>query len=289
MADGTSAFILEILELLRWANDTTTLDLYYPTVKRAAQWQMNVSRAFKVPTKLQTTYDILNFPQYDVAAYNSVFHMAAMAATAQLAQAAGDPSFGEACTRALKDAQAAFETLQWNHTLGAYNAGSSGCTSTGCAYAEGLFADSFYGQVLAFSAGLGTLGDAAHLESHLTTQLQRNCVSFDHGKVVRGRCPNGMVVLTGRPNNRSINKQSGCDLQVWEMANPNHATLGLHLGLDADEMLGVFQPSATSWSQRINNQWDTAGIKDTDGYGTVSSHYGALIESSGGGVGQGVL
>jgi hypothetical protein len=34
----------------------------------------------------------------------------------------------------------------------------------------------------------------------------------------------------------------------------------------------VFKPSATSWSRRINNQWDTAGIKDTSGYGTVTSH-----------------
>ena len=67
--------------------------------------------------------------------------------------------------------------------------------------------------------------------------------------------------------------------------------------LDVQEMLAVFEPSATSWSQRINNQWsvfvptalpdllggdaslalclrDTAGIKDTSGYGTVTSHYG---------------
>ena len=34
----------------------------------------------------------------------------------------------------------------------------------------------------------------------------------------------------------------------------------------------MFKPSATSWSRRINNQWDTAGIKDTSGYGTVTSH-----------------
>ena len=39
-------------------------------------------------------------------------------------------------------------------------------------------------------------------------------------------------------------------------------------------MLAVFETSATSWSKRLNNQWDTAGIKDTSGYGTVTSHYG---------------
>ena len=37
MGDGSSAFIIEILEFLRWANDSTKVKLYYPTVKRAAQ------------------------------------------------------------------------------------------------------------------------------------------------------------------------------------------------------------------------------------------------------------
>lgn len=33
MADATSMFIFYILELVQWAGDKTTLDLYYPTVK----------------------------------------------------------------------------------------------------------------------------------------------------------------------------------------------------------------------------------------------------------------
>ena len=82
--------------LPRWANDTTTLQLYYPTIKRAAMWQMDVSSSFGVPTKLQTTYgtpiaygqhfhanrfsDILGFPKYEIGAYASVFHIAALAA-----------------------------------------------------------------------------------------------------------------------------------------------------------------------------------------------------------------
>ena len=61
-----------------------------------------------------------------------------------------------------------------------------------------------------------------------------------------------MVVLTGREADGDIT--GGCDLQVWEMAPPNHASLGIHLGLPVDEMLAVFEPSATSWSKRINNQ-----------------------------------
>eukprot|EP00658_Telonema_sp_P-2_P012197 TRINITY_DN14648_c0_g1_i1.p1 TRINITY_DN14648_c0_g1~~TRINITY_DN14648_c0_g1_i1.p1 ORF type:complete len:256 (+),score=58.98 TRINITY_DN14648_c0_g1_i1:105-770(+) len=111
--------------------------------------------------------------------------------------------------------------------------------------------------------------------SHLATQLARGCVQFVDGNPAPG-CPNGMVVFTGREQDGG-GVTGQCDYQVWEMAPPNHATLGIHLGLDVDQMLAVFEPSATSWSQRINNQWDTAGIKDTAGYGTVTSHYGMHI------------
>ena len=55
MADSTSMFIMYVLELLRWDGDAQTLQLYYPTVKRAAEWQMNVSATFGVPLKLETT------------------------------------------------------------------------------------------------------------------------------------------------------------------------------------------------------------------------------------------
>ena len=51
-------FICYVLELLRWSGDRQTLALYWPTVKRAAEWQMNVSAAYGVPLKLQTTYAI---------------------------------------------------------------------------------------------------------------------------------------------------------------------------------------------------------------------------------------
>eukprot|EP01051_Picozoa_sp_SAG22_P006580 SAG22_NODE_435_length_10524_cov_8.503789_8_plen_112_part_00 len=66
MSDSTSMFILYVLELLRWNGDTETLRL-------AALWQMNVSSEFGVPLKLETTYDILQFPQdYELSTYATV-------------------------------------------------------------------------------------------------------------------------------------------------------------------------------------------------------------------------
>merc|ERR1719174_2595411 len=85
MSDSSSMFVLYVLELLRWSGDRATLQLYYPVVKRVAQWQMNVSSTFGVPVGLETSYDILGFPRYTLSAYASVFHLAAMAATRELA------------------------------------------------------------------------------------------------------------------------------------------------------------------------------------------------------------
>ena len=96
MSDGSSMFMLYVLEFLKWGGDAETARLYYPTVKarariihsprrppttrangicarpdprptvqRAAQWQLSVSEKIGLPFRLETTYDILKFPDYD--------------------------------------------------------------------------------------------------------------------------------------------------------------------------------------------------------------------------------
>lgn len=77
-----------------------------------------------------------------------------------------------------------------------------------------------------------------------------------------------MVILTGRQ------RVGVTDWQIWEGGPPNHATLAIRAGVPPAVALKNFHSSATSWSERINDQWNTAGIKDTDGYPTVTSHYG---------------
>jgi hypothetical protein len=62
MGDSSSAFVLEVLELYRWANDTTTLGLYWQTVKQVVHWQLKQSEVYGLPFKLETSYDILGFP-----------------------------------------------------------------------------------------------------------------------------------------------------------------------------------------------------------------------------------
>ena len=48
-----------MLELYRWQNDSATVQQLWPVVKKAAEWQMNVSAADGAPEHLCNTYDIL--------------------------------------------------------------------------------------------------------------------------------------------------------------------------------------------------------------------------------------
>ena len=204
--------------------------------------------------------------------------MAAMRAAAELADHAGDVAFRDECSAALASAQGGFDALQWNETAGHYNAGSSGCSASGCSVGVGLFADSFYGQVLAYSLwGEPLVRNVTKLQSHLQQEEATNCVHTD----VRGGngtyelvdgCPNGLIIMTKRPVEET-------DLQIWEMATHDHSALLLHQieGANASAVANALKISAatgTSYSQRLNDQWNVAGIKSNDGYPSITSHYG---------------
>lgn len=261
MSDSSSMFILYVLELLRWGGDEESLRLYYPTVKRAAMWQMNRSAGFGVPEGLETTYDILKFPSYQLSTYASVFHLAAMRATEELARASGDTEFAAAAHSAFVVAQTAIDELQWNASLGFYNAASNSCTrGKGCDAGIGSFADAFYAQVLAYSLGLGDLlADPSRLDSHLAYTAKANCVHNEvgTGNLVHG-CPNGLVIMTNRPIELT-------DLQIWEMATYDHVALALHRNqTEMSEALVLAEASGTSYSLRMNDQWNIAGIKSNE-------------------------
>lgn len=285
MSDVSSMFILYVLELLRWDADNVTATLYYPTVKRAAQWQMRNASRFGVPTHLQTSYDIMGFDKSEVAVYASVFHLAAMAAAAELATFAGDASFADECRAALERGRSAIDQLQWSVEGRHYWAASSNCTAgAGCDASSGVFADSFYAQVLVYSvAGEELLADPTRLDQHLETEARTNCVHTDlsggNGStdVLAPGCPNGLVGITGRP-------VQGTDLMVWAMTNYNHATLlvrrsdgGMRAGATSPQVgraLALAQAAGTSYTERVRDQWNVAGIQSNDGYPCLTSHCG---------------
>lgn len=115
--------------------------------------------------------------------------------------------------------------------------------------------------------GLGDLLlQPERLSSHLTFTWKTNCVHNDPitNELLAG-CPNGLVIMQNRPTQQT-------DLQVWEMATHDHVALALHRGMGAAQALALSQGTATSYSNRTNDQWAIAGIKSNDGYPSITTH-----------------
>ena len=276
MADSSSMFIMYVLELWNGDADEVSLKLYYPTVKRAALWHMSTVKDFDLPRGLETTYDILGFPKYEISAYSSAFHMMAMKAAAKLARVMGDDVFAQECDASLTRAQVALDTLSWMGTY--YSAASSNCTrGVGCGVQEGLFADAFYAQVLSHSAGLGDLLlDPSKLQTHLETTAKVNCAQPQANGTLAQGCPNGLIALVGR------SPPGPTDHQIWQMANHDWVALRLRSNVGAEDIsdtLELSKRSVQGWSEGVKDQWNTAGISDSASYPTVTSHYGYHMTS----------
>lgn len=181
MSDVTSMFMMYTLELYKWANDTAFLQQMWPYVAKGAQWQMSVSQQYGLPAHLVSTYDILGLDKYPVATYNSIFHLMAMRVCVELSTVMGNQTLANQCQAALTRGQQALDNMLWVEQTGnvsSYYAAVYGVNAS-------LMADSFYGQVLAFSAGLGVLSNATRMASHLQAEYERNDTPF------------GLRVMTG--------------------------------------------------------------------------------------------
>jgi len=270
MSDVSSMFIVYVWELYAWANDTQSLKEFYPNAKRAAQWHISVSQEFGIPYRLVSTYDILGLDQYNVTAYNSVFHLLAMKAAEKLATAMGDAAFATICSNAFKTAQISMDKYLWNSTAGYYNAYWGIPPHINPAPSGALQSDSFYAQVLAYSAGLGfILPDEAKARSHLAAERRIN------------ESPFGFLLMTGRYPYPG----PWTDNAVWMMANPNWATLNIQLATTQQQVqdaLDVEKQTIDWWRSELHDLWNVAGITGGLGYGAegqpyITSHYGYFM------------
>eukprot|EP01043_Picozoa_sp_COSAG02_P048866 COSAG02_NODE_4850_length_4905_cov_6.344985_1_plen_1001_part_00 len=252
MSDVSSMYITYILELYRWQNDTKTLHELWPVVKKAALWQMNVSTDDGTPEHLENTYDILGPTRYKHVSYNTVFHLLAMKAAAELATVMGDIDFATTCTTALKRGQTAFDEQQWvTNMTGAPHYSFAADRS------QSLMADSLYGQLLADSSGLGTLlAVEDNIKRHLETEAKWN--DSPHGLRVESE----MGVSTGSGE------------AVWQGASPNWASINIRHGfMGVDEALEQPKKSLGLWRSELNDLWNICGLSQ-NGQSWITSHYG---------------
>jgi non-lysosomal glucosylceramidase len=254
-----------------FASDIVSLKLYWPTIQRIVRWHVQQTAKLGVPYKLETTYDQLDFTKDDASSYATVFHLVAMKACIEVARVMNDTETESLCSKSLNNTRKAFDLLQWS--IDHYAAVSNNCSKNTCQEQIGVFSDTFYPQVLAFTLGLGSLIDENRLRSHLNVTATNNC-AFPNGKgdIIPGKCPHGLITLTGR-------KPSNTDWEIWQMINHDFAVLSLHLNASIQDSLLYSQRSATTWSKVVNDAWGVAALSDANGLPTCINHYGYHMTS----------
>ncbi|CAF0731261.1 unnamed protein product [Adineta steineri] len=259
MGDVTTIFILETLELYRWTNDFNFLKDMYPHVVAGIQWQLSVSTEFGLPEHLECTYDIPNMSQYPTTTFNSFMHLAALRACMELALIMNDTNTYNQCYEPFIRANKQINQLLWyNDTIdtGYFLA------YTGGAGEKAIFTDALYGQVLAFTYGLGPLYNISIMKKHLESEVRL------------ADTPYGLRMLTGREP--LTNPQ---DNSIWMGASQDWSVLNLWFNMDPDSALIQSEKGLNLVRQTLNDQWNVHGLYAADGYGIggkpwVTSHYG---------------
>ncbi len=227
---------------------------------------MRIASELDLPTFLVNTYDILDQNEYDLCSYNSAFHALGLAAARELANAVGDTAFASQCDAALTRTRVAMDKMQWNETGRYYN---SYTNLSETEQAGAIMTDTFYSQVLAYSLGLGVLvQNQTRLQLHLQAEMIHN------------DSPLGMLVQTGRYPYPGPPQ----DNAVWQMGNPNWATLNIHLKQDITHALNVANKTLGWWRHVVNDLWNIPALAGGLGYGAegqpwASSHYGYYMSS----------
>jgi len=259
MGDVTTVFILETLELYRWTNDSAFLKDMYPHVLAGVKWQLSVSSSFGLPEHLQCTYDIPGMDQYPTTTFNSFMHLAALRACMELALIMNDSTTYNTCYEPFVIAVKQINQMLWYSDTPetgyflAYTGGSG---------EKAIFTDALYGQVLAFTYGLGPLYNISTMQLHLNSEVRI------------ATTPYGLRMLTGRePLNNSQ------DNTIWMGSSQDWSTLNLWLNVEPDFAIVESEKSLNHVRLTLNDQWNTHGLYAGDGYGVGgkpwnTAHYG---------------
>jgi hypothetical protein len=186
-------------------------------------------------------------------------HLSALRACMELALVMNDSTTYNTCYEPF-----VFAVQQINQMLWYNDSADTGyfLAYTGGQGEKAIFTDALYGQVLAFTYGLGPLYNISTMQKHLESEVRL------------ADTPYGLRMLTGREP--LTNPQ---DNAIWMGASQDWSVLNLWLNMDADNATSQSKKGLSHVSQVLNDQWNTHGIYAGDGYGVggkpwITAHYG---------------
>ncbi|XP_032237936.2 uncharacterized protein LOC5512607 isoform X1 [Nematostella vectensis] len=188
MADVNPAFLSQVYHLYMWTGNKKLLDDLWPAIKHVTHAMVTwTTNGTSLPLRMTNTYDILQFQRYDVSMYNSVMHLLGLTVARAIGQVRKERKFVKDLTLRIRKATSAIDRLLWDEKRGYYRAWWDHAQPSTSA----LMADSLYGQVWAYTLGLGNLLDENKMASHLRKEAELNDTPFGL-KVMSGlRKPKG--------------------------------------------------------------------------------------------------
>ncbi|XP_031550637.1 uncharacterized protein LOC116288065 [Actinia tenebrosa] len=167
MADVHPAFIAQVYHLYIWAGKEQLLRDLWPTVRKATQWMIDEGTdGTGLPLRMTNTYDILQLQQYDHSFYNSVMFLLGLRAAEEIAEVQKDVDMYFLIREAIAKALKKVDQLFWDDERGYYHAWWDSKKGS----PPWMMADSLYGQVWAYTLGLGNLLDPEKMKSHMNKE-----------------------------------------------------------------------------------------------------------------------
>lgn len=183
-----------------------------------------------LPFRKVSTYDIVALDKYDHDAYNSFVYLLALRAAQEMGTIKNDTKFTSSIHRAFNQAQKRIDVELWDENKQYYHAwwdmeyGSP----------EWIMSDSLYGQVWAYSLGLGDLVPRSKLKEHLLSEVERNDSPFglkvlNTGETEITQEDTSIILSHHVPGCKSLENITKHN-SVWMGADADWSSLMLHLG-----------------------------------------------------------
>jgi uncharacterized protein (DUF608 family) len=164
MGDTTPIFVLSILQLYQVTGDVQVLGSFHDAVIAAVEWHAVRAAPLGLPNNLWSSYDWFEMEKQNLTAYNSVLHLAMLAAAEKIGQELGDAVLIDTARSLRANASRTILSQLWNgRFLRAFaNAGGK--------QIDALHVDSLYG--LLWARRLLRVRDRVYASVHATSRTR---------------------------------------------------------------------------------------------------------------------
>lgn len=265
LGDSCTTFVLGVYQDYLWTGDDDYINVMWPAVKKAIQWQIQRSDEFGLPNKLNNSYDWWTFEEKDLVSYNAFLHLTALLASEKLAYIKNDAMSAMECKTAFNEGQRALNDHFWN---GEYYESWKNIKDDD--HKKTLLSDTLYGQLWADILGLGLTIESDKLKSHLQSEQALNGGKYGL-KVMYEECRRNDS-LPGNLHN--VDGDNPRDEIVWEGGSLDWCSLNINRGGNVDESLKEAEKIYEKWQKQLNDQWDIRDLSTAwNGEPYCNSHY----------------